>query len=620
MKARLPRLNTQESALGSDLAVIQAEYLRANLYVANFGTTSVVLLLTAFFWDVDLETELLVWAAIGLSGTVFRSFLMYAYRAAGCFDKQPDIAKRYLYLYTAATVLSGLTFGYGWLTLVPHLSPYEQLIYLLSIVALLFGGLFAYSPFFPAYLGFSATALWLSPLLLNFSSEIYVTGLAFGIWLISLVSTMFAYRFSDAFKVNKELEFNVYRLLSEVTHKRDEAVAANLAKSRFLASVSHDLRQPMQAVSLTLNTLQQLMVRKAGGSDTQRLVEDNLAGLQHSVQYLNSMFEALVSISRLDASALTINIEYQEVDTLFKNLEYEYLKIAQEEQLKFELSVPKNFNQYQVKTDIHLLERLLRNLITNAIRYTPKGGVRLAARLVGDSLDIRVVDTGLGVPVAMRSRIFDEFVQIRSPLAREKNVGMGLGLSIAKRLSGLLGSALRLSTHSGIGSTFSFRLPIKKAAFAVSRVSPLSIDEHVGVELLKRALLVVIDDDPKICEATKMMLELYGARVVIAESGDAAIQALIYSPRQPDLILSDYRLIDETGLECVEKIRSEFNEDIPAIIITGDTAPAELKLLQDAGLEILYKPVPADALLLSVIRHLRVQSTRSTLSEIASKT
>ena len=398
----------------------------------------------------------------------------------------------------------------------------------------------------------------------------------------------------------------MYRLLSEVTHKRDEAVAANLAKSRFLASVSHDLRQPMQAVSLTLNTLQQLLVRKVGGENAQRLVEDNLAGLQHSVQYLNSMFEALVSISRLDASALTINIEYQEIGTLFKNLEYEYLKVAQAEQLTFELSVPQNFNEYQVKTDIHLLERLLRNLITNAIRYTPKGGVRLAARLAGDSIDIRVVDTGLGVPVSMRARIFDEFVQIRSPLAREKNVGMGLGLSIAKRLSGLLGSALRLSTHSGLGSTFYFRLPMKKAP-VVTPAPPRFIDERAGVERLEQTLLIVIDDDPKICEATKMMLELYGAQVITAESGDAAVQALIFSPRSPDLILSDYRLIDETGLECVDKIRSEFNEDIPAIIITGDTAPNELKLLRDAGLEILYKPVPADALLLSVIRHLRVR-------------
>ena len=597
---------TKEPVQDGDLAIIQAEYLQANLYVANLGTTSVVLLLAAFFWDTDLENELLVWAGVGLLSTVFRSLLMYLYRDTTAFEKKPKVAKRYLYLYSGATLLSGLTFGYGWLTVVPHLSSYEQLIYLLSIVALLFGGLFAYSPYFPAYLGFSATALWLSPLLLNFSSEIYVTGLALGIWLISLVSTMFAYRFSDAFKVNKELEFNVYRLLSEITHKRDEAVAANLAKSRFLASVSHDLRQPMQAVSLTLNTLEQLLVRKAGGENTQRLIEENLTGLQHSVEYLNSMFEALVSISRLDASALTINIEYQEIDTLFKNLEYEYKKIAEQEHLTFEIAVPPTFNQYLVKTDIHLLERLLRNLITNAIRYTPKGGVRLAARLAVESINIRVVDTGLGVPLSMRSRIFDEFVQIRSPLAREKNVGMGLGLSIAKRLSRLLGSRIHLSTHAGLGSTFSFTLPMKKSA-VVNPAPRRSVEGHVALERLDQTLLVVIDDDPMICEATKMMLELYGAEVITAESGDAAIQGLIFSPRSPDLILSDYRLVDETGLDCIEKIRSEFNEDIPAIIITGDTAPAELKLLRDAGLEILYKPVPADALLLSVIRHLRVK-------------
>lgn len=177
-------------------------------------------------------------------------------------------------------------------------------------MALLFGGLFSYSPFLPAYIAFSSTALWLSPLVLDFAKDAYAAGLAFGIWLISLVSTMFAIRFSTSFKTNKQLELNVLRLLSEVTQKRDEAIDANLAKSRFLASVSHDLRQPMQAVSLSLNTLQQLILKKAGGEKAQQLVENNLTGLQHSVQYLNAMFEALLDISRLDAGALNVKLQF----------------------------------------------------------------------------------------------------------------------------------------------------------------------------------------------------------------------------------------------------------------------------------------------------------------------
>jgi len=298
MKIKRKTSPHKDIELDSGLIIAQADYLKLNLYVANVGTTSIVLLLTYFFWADDLASDLIGWVSFGLVGTFCRSLLMYFYRQPGCFDNKPSAAKHYLYLYTGATVISGATFGYGWLAIVPHLSSYEQLIYLLSIVALLFGGLFAYSPYFPAYIGYSATALWLSPLLLNLSSEIYVTGLAFGIGLISLVSTMFAFRFSNTFKLNKELQLNIYRLLAEVTHKRDEAVSANLAKSRFLASVSHDLRQPMQAISLTLNTLQQLILNKAGGENTKQLVEDNLTGLHHSVQYLNSMFEALVSISR----------------------------------------------------------------------------------------------------------------------------------------------------------------------------------------------------------------------------------------------------------------------------------------------------------------------------------
>jgi CheY-like chemotaxis protein len=415
---------------------------------------------------------------------------------------------------------------------------------------------------------------------------------------------MFAVRFSTSFKTNKELEFNVLHLLSEVTQKRDEAIDANLAKSRFLASVSHDLRQPMQAVSLSLNTLQQLILRKAGGERAQQLVEDNLVGLQHSVQYLNSMFEALLDISRLDSGSQSVKIEFQSIEALFKNLEFEYSKIAQAEGIRIEMVIPKNFDKYQVKVDIHLLERLLRNLITNAIRYTPKGGVRLSARVKGNFIDIRVVDTGLGIPPSMRQKIFDEFIQLRNPSAREKNVGMGLGLSIARRLSILLGTKIRLHTHEKFGSVFAFELPARRALTAAQQRLASSSGDAI-LDSINGAFIVVIDDDARICEATKTMLELHGAEVIIAESGESAIQKMIFNSRMPDLILSDYRLIEETGLECIEKIRNEFNEDIPAVIITGDTAPDELKLLKEAGMEILYKPVPADALLVSIARNIR---------------
>lgn len=592
-----------DSELENGLAISQAEYLRANLYVANVGTTSIVLLLSYFFWGDDLAQDILVWVAGGLLSSALRGALMYFYRAPGCFKNNPQRAKKYLYFYTGATITAGLTFGLGWLTLVPHLSSYEQLIYLLSIVALLFGGLFAYSPYFPAYIGFSATAFWLSPLLLNFTSEIYITGLAFGIWLISLVSTMFAYRFSGAFKTNRGLEFNIYKLLAEVTQKRDEAVSANLAKTRFLASVSHDLRQPMHAVSLSLNTLQQLIMRKAGGERAQQLVEDNLAGLQHSVQYLNAMFEALLDISRLDAGALSVKIEFHEIETLLKNLEYEYSKLATQEGLNFEVVLPENFNKIEVKVDTHLLERLLRNLITNALRYTTRGGIRVSVHTKGSEIDIRVVDTGIGIAPEMRTKIFDEFIQVRSPISKDKNVGMGLGLSIAKRLSGILGTRIRLYSHQGLGSVFAFKLQVRKNSVITFDSSGL-IQENTRLNSIDGSLLVVIDDDPKICEASKKMLELHGAEVIVADSGDAAIQSMIFSSRLPDLILSDYRLVDETGLECVQKIREEFNHEIPAIIITGDTAPHELNLLKEAGMEILYKPVPAENLLNSISQNI----------------
>jgi signal transduction histidine kinase/ActR/RegA family two-component response regulator len=602
MKKSTKTAKDDTDPIRNQLAIAQAKYLQSNLYVAAVGTTAIFLVLCYFFWGDDIAYELIEWLAIGLFSSVCRILLIIFFWEDKCFDGNPSRARKYIHLYSVATLCAGIAFGFGWLMVVPHLSSYEQLVYLLSIVALLFGGLFAYAPYFPAYLGFSSTALWLAPLVLDFAGKIYVTGLAFGIGLISLVSTMFAYRFSEAFKTNRALEFNIYSLLREVTIKRDEAVAANLSKSRFLASISHDLRQPMQAVSLTLNSLQQLLTRNSRDRDLQGQVGDTLSSLQHSVQYLNSMFEALVDISRLDARALTIKMEYQEIDTLLRNLEFEFSFIAKKEGLRFELSVPKNMASLLVNVDLHSLERLLRNLLSNAIRYTSNGGVRLSVRYADEMLDVRVIDTGVGVPLDMRSNIFDEFIQLRQVTTKDKNVGMGLGLSIAKRLAEILGTSIRLHSHRGVGSVFAFRLPCKTGNL---KANVSAVSSNGGHEAIAHALIAVIDDDNEILLATKSMLEIYGAEVVAAESGVNLIQAMIFSSRPPDLIISDYRLIGETGLQCVQKIRDEFNEDIPAIIVTGDTAPAELRLLQAAQMDVLYKPIPAEKLLNAIVKNLK---------------
>jgi CheY-like chemotaxis protein len=224
-------------------------------------------------------------------------------------------------------------------------------------------------------------------------------------------------------------------------------------------------------------------------------------------------------------------------------------------------------------------------------------------RLKGDFIDLRVIDTGLGIPAAMKAKIFEEFIQLQSPAAREKNVGMGLGLSIAKRLSTILGSNIRLYSHEGTGSVFALRLPMRIKLNAKVVTGDVKVEE-VEYDRISGSLIVVIDDDPKICEASKLMLELHGAEVVVAESGAKAINLLAFGTRIPSLILSDYRLIGENGLACIENIRNEFNEAIPALVITGDTAPDELNLLKNSGVEVLYKPIHAEVLLAAISRNI----------------
>jgi CheY-like chemotaxis protein len=167
-----------------------------------------------------------------------------------------------------------------------------------------------------------------------------------------------------------------------------------------------------------------------------------------------------------------------------------------------------------------------------------------------------------------------------------------------------LETKIRLHSHERLGSVFAFALPVRRALTVTQdRTELRAVDSRF--ESIDETLIIVIDDDSTICEATKVMFELHGAEVIVAESSDAVIQQMIFNPRMPDLILSDYRLVEETGLECIEKIRNEFNEDIPAVMITGDTAPDELKLLKEAGMEILYKPVSAESLLMSIASNIR---------------
>ena len=373
------------------------------------------------------------------------------------------------------------------------------------------------------------------------------------------------------------LEQRVVDRTAELAQRRLEADNANAAKTRFLAAASHDVRQPMHAVSLLVGLLQE-RVREP---DSKVLVEK----IQGSVQAMETLFSSLLDISKLDAGAITPNLSAFELDPLLRRACSPSLPWAQSKGL--ELRIVRT--RAVVLSDALLVERILSNLVTNAVRYTERGRILVGCRRRGSTLAVLVIDTGVGIGHAHLGQVFDEFYQVPGT-ERDRSQGLGLGLSIVRRTADLLGHPIVVRSRPGHGSTFGIVLPV--APEAKMRVAePPTEHPHA----LDGAFVVVVDDDPESRIPMDLLLKQWGCHVVSAESPDRAIEALRGHLRTPDLIVSDYRLGNgETGLDAIARIRAMAEEDIPALLVTGDVATSEP---EGRGITVLHKPVAPARLL-----------------------
>ena len=605
------------------LRAAQAAHLHEALPVAMLGTSLACVLFAVLYWGRGFDEAVIAWSLLGLSTGVLRWSLHKGYSPQDRQAGHELRTHRFLVLCTVATTLAACMFGWGWWALTPHLSADEQAALMMTNVVMLFGGLYAYSPYLPAFISFA----WISlmPGIAVVWSRGQVAGEwlgnTFGLVLMLVVSTMLAVRTARAFRTNMALQSRVLGLLDEVTAKRDEAVSATLAKSRFLASVSHDLRQPMHAINLYLNALATHHAQQHVEPERREhaaVLADGIANLQESTLYLNSMFESLLDVSRLDAGAVGVNIRHTNLVRMLAQLEADYTKLAQVENLRFEVQLPPRFELLEVHTDPALLERLLRNLLVNAFRYTERGGVRLSVKVRGRMLDFRVVDTGPGIARNLRLQVFEEFFQVPgSQIRHSRNAntgrGIGLGLSISGRLAEKLGSRIRLYSHLGQGSVFALSQPVRLALRPQSDTLGGHAAANTG-SFGPGTFVAVVDDDLEIRRSTRVMLEALGAEVYTAESGAQAVDQLGRGGRLPDVLLCDYRLEWENGLEAIRMVREEFNADIPAILITGDTSPEHVAEFRASGVRVLYKPISGDQLRLAIWEEL--QATRSLSEEL----
>ena len=377
------------------------------------------------------------------------------------------------------------------------------------------------------------------------------------------------------------LEHKNAALLQKLREQKEVADRANVAKSKFLAAASHDLRQPIHALMLFVAALRQEVLAPA-----QRQLVNRMDA---SIQAMESLFNALLDISKLDAGVVTPRLEAFALTSLLAKLDNDYAPVAQAKGLRFRVRASSAW----VLSDPTLLERMLRNLVENAVHYTQRGGVVVGVRRRGAAVAIEVWDTGPGIPADRQADIFQEFYQLDNP-ERDRRKGLGLGLAIVDRLSRLVQHPVRLTSRPGRGSRFMIELPYV-APESLALASP--VGDEASAQALVGGFVVVIDDEAAIRDGLEILLGSWGCLVLTAASGTEAVHKLGQAERFPDLILSDYRLRDgETGTDAIRRIVENLGRPVPAVLITGDTAPDRLREAQASGYRLLHKPVATEKL------------------------
>ncbi|HEY2558283.1 MAG TPA: ATP-binding protein [Caldimonas sp.] len=362
---------------------------------------------------------------------------------------------------------------------------------------------------------------------------------------------------------------------------RAEAEVANRAKTQFFAAASHDLRQPLHAMGLFAEALR----ARSHDPEVARLVNS----INESVDALEGLFSELLDITRIDSGGVEVHPADFELADIFRKVRLHFEPAAFEKGLELRIRGGRRV----AFADPLLVERIVRNLVSNAIRYTSDGSVLVSCRQHGERLLLQIWDTGPGIRAEERARVFDEFYQVPGTRAvgGEQKKGLGLGLAIVKRLAALMQAPLAMRSEVGRGTTFTLELPVGKAPRAAERA--IAAKAPAGLTLAGRSI-VVVEDEPAVREGLEVLLTAWGASIVSLDSVAAAYAWAESADRAspPALVIADYRLEEgTTGVAAISAIRQHFGAPVPAIIVTGSTMSGHEKEALEHDFHLLIKPV-----------------------------
>lgn len=552
---------------------IRADQIRSRLQIFPVIVVSQVLVALAFvglMWEQVAQRGLLWWLSISVFVHCLELITWWRFRTAtGTVEECLAWRDRFI----VGAVVVGLVWGGAFMLFYPQELAYQAFVICIAIG--LSAGAVTVNPMFPPSLYLYVPLLIVPTGIATLLQGDVLHWILAGMLLVFIFIALNSGRqLAKTFFVSLWQRYENLSLVEQLTREKTRAETASREKSRFLATASHDLRQPLQALVLFSEALQETAKEES--------LQHLSAQIGKSVRALVEMFDELLDVSRLEAGVVEPRWQSFELQAMFDRLYAEFAPLAQTKKLVFVVPM----GAWVAYSDPYLLERILRNLISNAIRYTDTGGVQVGCEPSEHGLRLSVRDSGIGIGKEAIPHIFDEYYQADNP-HRDRRKGLGLGLAIVRRVEGLLGYKLDIASEPGKGSTFSFVVAEGDAAdLAQPFVITHSRHNLAGVKV------ALVEDDADIREMVKGLMEDWGCKVIAGEYADDVMRKLDVAGMRPDILVSDYRLPHGfTAIDVIKRVRDLWGYDIPVLVLTGDTASETLHAIHASGAVLLHKPI-----------------------------
>ena len=580
--AKFVDVNIQEQRADTPL-LIRAERLDLLFHQSSRAAYTgmiMALLLAAMLWDHTDNRLVVGWVFVVAITGVSRLAIFISYNRRGPTLEQ---VPRWEMAYLATLMMYFAAWGFGGVLLLPEDSPVYRVLICYFLIGMAGSAISVFSANRVALV--SSSFLVLSPVLvwLYLRGEPLELGMALGGTAFLLSSVYAARVLSTSLQQNIQLKLELLQakregdeLTDALEEALDKANEASAAKTRFLASASHDLRQPIHSLSM----LSAALGMRPLDEKSQKIA----GGLNQSIDTLSHQLDALLDISKLDAGVVPVELSDLDLHLLLAHLRDEMAVVAVRRGIQIELECPQ---PCPVHTDPMLLERILRNLVNNAIHHNRDCHIWLRAVTDGSVCQLSVEDSGKGIDREEQEKIFEEFYQVDNP-SRDRSQGLGLGLAIIQRLQALLKLDMQFSSTPGQGTHFSFVLPM---VAELEDKPSLPAGEDVALQGLR---VLVVDDEASVRDSMAQVLEGLGCEPRVAANSSEALSML--GEWLPMLALVDYRLREDlNGLQVIEILREQV-PDLPGYLITGDVSAFQVEAAREAGIEILHKPLSLEQL------------------------